>query len=124
MYWIHLNSNGFVFKKEIADSEPSTTGEEVISVSEEEFNQIIVGFRYVDGKWIEQSEVLDQGEDPVKLRIQELKQNLRDTDWVVVEILEKQLVNKDPDHSIDDIYNQRQEWRDEIAKLIRAKGEQ
>lgn len=120
MYWVHLNSNGFVFKKEESSKKPSTTGEEVVMVTKEEYERIIVGYRRVGEEWIEATELSDCCDDPVKLRIIELKEMLRDTDWVVVEILEAQLKNRNPDHNFDEIYDKRQAWREEIAKLVIA----
>jgi len=56
-------------------------------------------------------------EAEARQRIEELKDKLRETDWVVVEILEFQLVGHTTPHDIDEIYDQRQEWRDEIEQL-------
>ena len=57
------------------------------------------------------------GDSTVAAQIETLTNQLRSSDELIVEILEYQLVKKDPPHNIDEIHNKRQELRNQIAKL-------
>jgi len=50
-------------------------------------------------------------------RITELTSKLRETDHIVVEILEFEVMGDDPPYDINVAYKQRQEWRSEIEQL-------
>lgn len=50
-------------------------------------------------------------------RIEELKQQLKDTDWISVKISEYEHLGKTLDHDYSTELTQRQAWRDEINQL-------
>ena len=119
MYWVHFNNNNFVFKKEECDVIPDTTAAKLISVDKVTYDKIDIGWKLrPDGLWESFKDIgMDANDSPSKMRVKELKSKLRDTDWVVLEVLEAQLMNKDTPHDIQEIYNQRQEWRNEIVNI-------
>lgn len=63
--------------------------------------------------------------DPAEIqeRIEELRQNLRDTDWIVVEILESQIVASGSPRDFDEVHDKRKGWREEIKNLLAQMNE-
>jgi len=56
-------------------------------------------------------------QETIRNQLEELRQQLRDTDWIVVEVLEHQLVGDTCSHNFDEVYVKRKQWREEISKL-------
>ena len=73
-------------------------------------------YRYVDGRLIH-----DPFPDPPETRIAKLKQQLADTDYVVVKMSESSVtrvpLNEEDSSRYADIIEQRRQWREEINKL-------
>jgi len=120
VYIIHLNASNSVCKKEEVPASENNGIPRTIEVSKNVYDIIDLGWRFVDGKWVAPSnESVNEELDPTMLRVEELKKKLRETDWMVLEILEHKENDKDSPHD-DSIYDQRQAWRDEIGKLSKS----
>lgn len=121
-YFVHLNKNSFVFKKEEAETQPSIIGARVVEVDADTFTKVGIGWRFVDGEWIGQSV---ESDGPIQCRIDSLLENLRGTDCIILESLEYKAAGEDAP-SFDEVHKQRQEWRKEISelqKILEEKGE-
>jgi len=119
-YYAHLNSRGFLFKKETADAPPRTFGTRVVEITKADYNEISIGWRMVEGVWVKPEPVHEQAavqKDPRVVRIEELQKMLDESDYKIIKHLEYEMVNKSTPYHIAYVHDERQSWRDEISEL-------
>ena len=118
MYIVYLDESNAVVKKDEVNTYPPSI-KQIISVNKNVYNTIEIGWSYNNGQWTppEVSFDNDNNEDPIINQIEMLKQELRNTDWIVVEVLEHQLAAEKSPHDFDKIYEKRKDWRNKIRAL-------
>jgi FtsZ-binding cell division protein ZapB len=114
-YVAHIDETNTIFKKEQIDEQANPIRDNTIEVNRETYELIEIGYKFVEGSWV--LPTLCDSPNILKLRIEELKEKLHKTDWIVLEVLEDQVADKVSKHDFDTIYKERQVWREEIHKL-------
>jgi len=99
-------------KNEIFLCHEPSSGEHIIELTEEEYNEIVqdppVPLKLSDGKIIV---------DTVRLRIAEIYQELESTNWVVYEIMEYMINDQEVPQELLDIRDSRNVLKEELSEL-------
>jgi len=118
MHWVHLGPNDEVLKKEELANQPAPANVSVLDVSKDVYDIVGTGWKFRNGQWFSPSACnAEMTVDPLQVEINEIQEELRATDWIVVEILEFQHQKKQAPHDMQEIYEQRQKWRARKAEL-------
>lgn len=93
-------------------------GETVIEVSDEEFSAIFdenLPFKVIDNKLVLNESKISQ--DDKNQKINELKDKLKETDYVVIKSVEYQIKGLTPPQNYLEIMDEREQWRKAINEL-------
>lgn len=126
-YWIHINKNDFVLKKEVCESTPPSIGSDIVKVERIEFDSVGIGWRRncinsVNHEWIPPiGNVGDIEEDLLNIvreRMTEIHRSLDKSNHIVIEYLESQLNEDALPADVKETITERTALRTELAELL------